>query len=213
MYTEDQLLPISAMQHLLFCERQCALIHLEQSWAENRLTVEGQHLHRKAHDPNASRSRAGVRTERGVDLVSYRLGVVGKADVIEFDIGVDGQPDHRHPRPVEYKRGKPKSHNADKVQLCAQAMCLEEMLDVTIPVATLFYGKTRRRVDLPLDQTMRDLTESTASRLHEMIASRQTPPATYEKKCDSCSLINLCLPKGVGGRRVSRYITNVITEA
>lgn len=131
MFSEDTLLPISALQHLLFCERQCALIHIEGLWAENRLTVEGQHLHRKAHE-GPDETRGDLRVVRGLALRSLRLGLIGKADVVEFqsDERSDGP---RRPFPVEYKRGKPKSHEADRVQLCAQALCLEEMLAVAVP--------------------------------------------------------------------------------
>jgi CRISPR-associated exonuclease Cas4 len=156
MFSEDDLLPISALQHLLFCPRQCALIHLERQWAENRLTIEGQRLHKKADAGKAERrlgvvkgNRAGsdahgdgVRTERAILLRSLQLGLFGKADVVEF-VTVDGRTTVR---PVEYKRGKPKKDRSDVVQLCAQAMCLEEMLGVVIPVGAIFYGVTRRRV-------------------------------------------------------------------
>lgn len=188
MFTEDQLLPISALQHFLFCQRQCALIHLEQLWAENRFTVEGQHLHKKAHDAGTER-RPGVTTTRGLMLRSFNYGLFGKADVVEFKA--------EQVVPVEYKRGKPKSHDADRVQLCAQALCLEEMLQVSIACGALFYGKRRRRTEVIFDQRLRATTADVAARLHEMIASRRTPPARREPKCDHCSLINLCLPEAM----------------
>ena len=140
MYTEDDLLPISGLQHLLFCERQCALIHLEQVWAENRLTVEGKNMHDRVHEREAE-SRPGIRIVRALRLRSLRLGLTGMADVVEFhlDSGVRSQG---LPFPVEYKRGKPKADYSDSVQLCAQAICLEEMLSCTIPAGALFYGTT-----------------------------------------------------------------------
>lgn len=206
-YAEDDLLPISALQHLLFCERQCALIHIEGLWAENRLTVEGRHLHEKAHD-GASEERAGIRTTRGLSLRSLSLGLVGKADVVEFH-GVD-----RTPFPVEYKRGRPKKHDADKVQLCAQAMCLEEMLATHVPAGALFYGGTRRRLDVAISKPLRDLTKQTAQRLHDLISSRRTPTALREPKCESCSLINLCLPDAMSARRsATTYVAVAIESA
>lgn len=211
MFAEDDLLPISALQHLLFCERQCALIHIEGLWAENRLTVEGRHLHEKAHD-GPGEARAGVRITRGSALRSFQLGLVGKADVIEFH-HAPGEPSAR-PFPVEYKRGKPKKHDADRVQLCAQALCLEEMLGVTVPAGALFYGRTRRRVEVGFDAPIRQLTEDTARRLHALIGSRRTPAAVKEPKCDSCSLLHLCLPEALGQRHsAARYVALAIYEA
>jgi CRISPR-associated exonuclease Cas4 len=208
MFSEDDLLPISALQHLLFCLRQCALIHIEQVWAENRLTVEGQHMHRKAHDEGGA-SRHDVRTARGLNLRSLRLGLIGKADVVEFhplDDAARGQVTSRRSWrqaldvghwsvvPVEYKRGRPKQDDSDRVQLCAQALCLEEMLSVTIDAGALFYGQRRRRTEVRFDADLRTLTASTAAQLHELIASRCTPRARREPKCDQCSLLPLCLP-------------------
>ncbi|HTQ40921.1 MAG TPA: CRISPR-associated protein Cas4 [Pirellulales bacterium] len=190
MFTEDELLPISALQHLLFCERQCALIHIEQIWAENRFTVEGQHFHRKAHAARPE-LRDGVRIARGLPLRSFRLGLVGKADIVEF--GASGLI-----TPVEYKRGRPKKDDSDRVQLCAQAICLEEMLHASIDRGALFYGRRRRRTEVLFDLPMRELTESVARRLHALIASRQTPLAWHEPKCDHCSLLALCMPGAVG---------------
>lgn len=205
MFGEDQLLPLSALQHLLFCERQCALIHIEGLWAENRLTVEGRHLHEKAHE-GADETRGGVRIVRGLPLRSVRLGLVGKADVVEFH---PPEPLGTRPRPfpVEYKRGRPKRHDADRVQLCAQALCLEEMLGVAVPSGALLYGRTRRRFDVAFDEALRGLTEHTAQRLHELIGSGRTPRAVREPKCDSCSLVNLCLPDALRPRlSATRYV-------
>jgi CRISPR-associated exonuclease Cas4 len=191
MFIEDDLLPISALQHLLYCDRQCALIHLEQLWAENSLTIRGRHLHERA-DSGTSERRVRLHTVRSLPLRSLQWGLIGKADVVEFH----DEPTGQRCFPVEYKRGKPKSHDADRVQLCAQALCLEEMLGARVPAGALFYGKTRRRLDVSFDAELRGVTEQTIARLHELIASRRTPAAVYEKaKCDRCSLINLCMPK------------------
>lgn len=211
MFSEDQLLPISALQHLLFCERQCALIHIEGQWAENRFTVEGHHVHRKAHEgPNEKRD--AVRMARGLPLRSFQLGLIGVADVVEFRPSVPGGP--AVPFPVEYKRGKPKSHDADRVQLCAQALCLEEMRGVVIAAGALFYGKTRRRHRVTFDKALRDLTEQTCVRLHALIASDATPRAVREPKCDRCSLFELCLPHAMGVRRsASGYLTRALAAS
>lgn len=194
MFSEDELLPLSALQHLLFCERQCALIHIEQVWDENRLTAEGRILHERVHEAD-DESRGDVRITRGLRLRSLRLGLVGQADVVEF---------RRHgnawlPFPVEYKRGKPKTGNFDTVQLCAQALCLEEMESVAITAGALFYGTTRRRMDVIFEQSLRDQTSAAADRLHRLIDIGLTPPARYEKKCEKCSLLAQCMPKTAGG--------------
>jgi len=215
MYTEDDLIPLSALQHLIFCERQCALIHIEQAWAENLFTAEGRIMHEHVHAEDRE-SRGNIRTEYGMSLRSLRLGLIGKADVVEFhrvsDIPGSGEAKWQ-PFPVEYKRGKPKKDSSDKVQLCAQALCLEEMMDLSVPDGALFYGKTRRRLDVVFDGTLRKLTEATAMRLHELIESGHTPRPVYTKKCDSCSLEDVCLPKTVGKRKsVKRYLSGVVRE-
>jgi CRISPR-associated exonuclease Cas4 len=219
-YSESDLLPISALQHLLYCDRQCALIHLEQLWAENRLTVQGRHLHERA-DSGKSERRHSVRTVRSLPLRSLKWGLIGKADIVEFheesdeSMGAAMLPPARGCRPIEYKRGKPKSHDADRVQLCAQALCLEEMLGVPVPAGALFYGKTRRRLDVPFDLPLRNLTEQTIQQLHALVASGRTPPAVYEKaKCDRCSLIDLCMPQAVAPRlRARTYLDDALRGA
>jgi len=206
--TDDDLLPISALQHLLFCERQCALIHIERVWVENRFTVEGRHLHEKAHD-GRDEVRSGVRVARGLALRSFRLGLAGQADVVEFRV-VPGLQSGR-PFPVEYKRGRPKRHQADRVQLCAQALCLEEMLGTAVATGALFYGRTRRRLDVAFDERLRHLTEDTARRLHELVASGRTPTAVREPKCEHCSLLEVCLPGAMGPRHsAARYLSRAL---
>lgn len=210
MRDESELLPISAIQHLLFCERQAALIHLERLWAENRLTVEGARMHKKTHDPRRSASRPGVRVERGLQLASHRLGLFGVADVVEFPLDDPDGP----PVPIEYKRGRPKKHDADKVQLCAQAMALEEMLELDIPAGAIFYGRTRRRLDVSFDSTLRRTTENAACRLHEIIATGQTPLARREKKCDRCSLLNLCMPDALRPQATAqKYLADAVQRS
>lgn len=212
-YTEDDLLPISALQHLLFCERQCALIHIERLWEENRYTAEGRVLHERA-DTGGRESRGGVRLAFGLPIRSLRLGLSGKADVVEFHREErEGVSTLWRPFPVEYKRGKPKKELWDKAQPCAQALCLEEMLGVEVPRGALFYGKTRRRVDVAFDAALRLKTEETAARLHALIGSGLTPAAVYDEKCEACSLIAVCLPKATTGRRSAvRYLGEIMRQ-
>lgn len=208
-YAEDDLLPLSALQHLLFCERQCALIHIEQVWTENLYTAQGRVMHERV-DQGGRESRGYVRLEFGVPLRSLRLGLAGKADLVEFHKQEDG---FWRPYPVEYKRGRPKKEDWDRVQLCGQALCLEEMLDCSIANGALFYGKNRRRQVVDFDDRLRRETEKNAERLHELVRSGLTPPARYEKKCESCSLLNLCMPKVAGaGKDVKRYLSWILAE-
>lgn len=186
---EDDFFPLSALQHYLFCPRQCALIHVERLWAENRFTAEGRLLHDKV-DQGGRERREGVRIVRSVPIRSRRLGVSGVADVVELH----GR--ERHPYPVEYKRGKPKAHRADEVQLCAQAICLEEMFGTEVPEGALFYGQNRRRLVVPLDADLRALTERTAGAVRAMMDSGRTSPPEYDAaKCTSCSLLEACRPR------------------
>ena len=216
MYSEDDLIPLSALQHILFCERQCALIHIEQIWSENLFTAEGRIMHERVHEADRE-SRGDIRIEFAMWLRSFRLGLIGKADVVEFHRRPDSLKAGSEvwvPFPVEYKRGKPKKDNCDKVQICAQALCLEEMLDVEVPCGALFYGKKRRRTDVVFDEALRRQTEDTAMRLHELIASGRTPKPVYSPKCDSCSLVHLCLPKILGKKRsVKHYLSGAIQES
>jgi CRISPR-associated exonuclease Cas4 len=196
-YTEDDFLPLSGLQHLLFCERQCALIHIEQAWAENVLTAEGRIMHEKVHDTDRE-SRGDIRVEYGMPLRSLRLGLIAKADVVEFHRKADQDKNVQWlPFPVEYKHGKPKQDNSDKVQLCAQAMCLEEMMDLHIPEGAIFYGRIRRRLDVVFGKELRQETEDTAKRFHALVESGHTPKPVYMKRCGSCSMYELCLPKTV----------------
>lgn len=209
MYSEEDLLQLSALQHLVFCERQCALIHLEQVWEDNPLTVQGSQLHEKV-DAGLGESRGDLRIARGLPLRSFRLGLAGRADAVEFHRQPSGEV--WRPFPVEYKRGQPKSHRADEIQLCAQALCLEEMLAIPVPAGALFYGEPRRRHEVSFDAELRRLTEDAASRLHRLIASGVTPPPVREPKCDRCSLIGVCLP---GAPRVSAraYLDALLSSA
>jgi CRISPR-associated exonuclease Cas4 len=209
MYSEDELIPISALQHWVFCPRQCALIHVEQLWTENAFTAQGRGLHEKVHEAQAER-RAGVHIVRGLKLRSLELGLVGQADVVEFHpdaagAAVPGLEGRYRPFPVEYKRGRPKVDVCDEVQLCAQAMCLEEMLNTSIARGALFYGQPRRRQETEFTDALRQQTRDAAGQLHELFRTRQTPTAAYSKKCESCSLLGLCMPKITGTRKNIRH--------
>jgi len=212
MYSEDQLLPISALQHLVFCPRQCALIHIEQLWAENLFTAEGKSLHEQVHDSDPE-WRDEVRIIRGLKFRSLELGLVGQADVVEFhndDAGVHipSLEGRYRPLPVEFKRGKPKIDLSDEVQLCAQAICLEEMLGTKIPRGALFYGRPRRRKEIDFTDVLRHETKRAGAELHRLFENGQTPKAKYTKKCRSCSLINLCMPKVTGIRKdIQHYLS------
>lgn len=185
--SEDDLVPISALQHMLYCPRQCALIHIERLWAENAYTAEGRVLHKRV-DAGGKELRGGASIGRGVPLRSLRLGLVGVADVVELRPG-------NLPYPIEYKRGRPKSHRADEAQLCAQALCLEEMLGASVPEGALFYGAERRRSVVPFDNELRRLTERLTADTRRMLAAGRTPEAEYDRrKCSACSLRDSCQP-------------------
>ena len=211
-YSEDDLLPLSGLQHLSFCERQCALIHIEQAWSENLFTAEGRVMHERVHEAD-SKSRGNIRVEYSMPLRSLRLGLIAKADVVEFHRNRETSGGKWLPFPVEYKRGRPKKDNVDKVQLCAQSLCLEEMLSVDVPSGALFYGKTRHRQDVDFDIDLKLETEDTAKRFHVLIEECKTPKPVYGKKCDSCSMKHLCLPKTIEkDKSIERYLIDTTGE-
>jgi CRISPR-associated exonuclease Cas4 len=192
----DETIALSALQHYLFCPRQCALIHVEQIWSENIYTAEGRVLHEQADKPHAE-SRRGVRTVTAMPLSNDELGIAGVADVVEFHRLEGERAEHAYP--VEYKRGKPKAHRADEVQLCAQALCLEFMLRQSINEGALYYGKTRRRRVVSIDAELRTLTICTIEAVRTLVLNGRTPAAGYEThRCDSCSLIDDCRPQMLG---------------
>jgi CRISPR-associated exonuclease Cas4 len=205
MYSATDLIPLSALQHYVFCPRQCALIHVEQLWEENLFTAEGRILHDKA-DSGKVEIRGDVKTVTGLPLRSLTLGLTGKADVVEF---------HRregvwHPFPVEYKRGRAKTHNADAVQLCAQGLCLEEMLNLPVPEGALYYGKTRRRLAVSLDASLREVTAAIAGAVHALLQGGRTPPPVSDKRCGACSLAQQCLPASLARQGAAvRYLESL----
>jgi CRISPR-associated exonuclease Cas4 len=222
VFSEDELVALSALQHLAFCERQCALIHIEQQWAENRLTAEGEQLHERVHGAE-SEGRPGIVVARGLRIQSRRLGLTGQADVVEFRllgaeergcVRLEGRPGWWRVFPVEYKRGRPKPDRRDEVQLCAQSLCLEEMLGAEIAEGAIFYGQPRRRWPVTFDAGVRGETEELAARVHALLASGKTPAAVYEKKCKNCSLIDLCMP-AMPARpgQVARYMERQLKDA
>jgi CRISPR-associated exonuclease Cas4 len=203
---------ISALQHAVYCLRQAALIHLERMWAENRFTAEGHVMHIASGKPRERKAR-GVRRVTALSVASRRLGIGGVADLVEFHPGEDGET----PYPVEYKRGRAKHHRADEVQLCAQALCLEDMTGRPVPEGALYYGETKRRVIVPFDTELRRLTEETITQLRAVFASLETPPAIYKPgRCRACSLIDLCRPKATakGARHWrDRMLANLLKDS
>lgn len=219
MYSEDDLLPLSGLQHLAYCPRQFALIHLEQAWADNLFTAEGNLLHRRT-DRAEAETRAGLHIARSLRLHSLALGLSGIADVVEFHRvaedarGVElARIDGRwRPYPVEYKRGRPKANDCDEVQLCAQALCLKEMLGLEIPEGALFYGKTRRRKVVKIGDELRARTRELAEEMHRIWRSGRTPPSEYGPKCEQCSLRDLCMPRTMK-RDAIGYLKRMLEEA
>lgn len=216
MIEDDHLIPISALQHMLYCERQAALIHIERVWVDNPLTLAGSHLHQTV-DEGVAENRPAVRVRRSVSLRSSELGLVGKADVVEFHraegdegmhlAGVDGK---WLPHPVEYKRGGPKKYRADEVQLCAQAMCLEEVLQVPISEGALYYGKRRRRTVVTLSKDLRRLVRDTVSALRLLLDQGTVPARQRDRRCDKCSLESVCMPRTPGGTSVAEYLESLV---
>lgn len=189
----DELIPISALQHAVYCLRQAALIHVERMWADNRFTAEGHVMHAVA-DKGGGRKVRGTRRVMALPLASRKLNLIGVADVVEFIAGEDGETAF----PVEFKRGQPKLHRADEVQLCAQALCLEEMTGRPVPEGALFYGETRRRAVVPFDEELRRLTRDTITALADVFATGRTPPPTEKRqRCRACSLLSRCRPDTV----------------
>lgn len=217
IYAQEDYLPLSGLQHFAFCRRQWALIHIETQWVENLRTVEGTLLHARAHDENLRELRGDVLTLRGLSVSSPSLGLSGKCDVVEFHADPAGVPLQGEeglwlPYPVEYKRGSPKSGNEDLLQLCAQAMCLEEMLCCAIPEGSLYYGETRRRTRVPLDEALRLQVRDLNEEMHQLYRRGHTPKVKPTKACNACSLKELCLPALLRKKPVSAYLAQALEE-
>lgn len=216
-YDEEAFLLLSGIQHFAFCKRQWALIHIELQWQENLRTVEGGILHEKTHDNTIKEKRGDLIISRSMGIFSRTLGITGACDVVEFHKSRDGVTLHGRegtykPVPVEYKRGKPKQDNADILQLCAQAMCLEEMLLCTIPEGFLYYGEPKRRLKVVLDEEIREQVKAICREMHELYGRRYTPKVKPTKGCKSCSLTEICLPKLGKNPSALAYMKKAIAE-
>ncbi len=214
---EEEYLMISGIQHYEFCKRQWALIHVEQQWEENVRTVEGQHIHKRADQPFLREKRKNKLVVRGMPIQSKSLKVNGICDVVEFiqdDKGVEifGEKGKYIPVPVEYKRGKPKNHESDLLQLTAQAICLEEMLVCDVKIGFMFYNEVKQRIEVPITEKLKDRVKKVVSEMHEYYTKRYTPKVKTGKHCRSCSLQNICLPTLMNKRSVKSYIEGMINE-
>lgn len=217
MYAEDELLALSGIQHYSFCPRQWALIHIEQQWADNLLTVQGELTHKRAHDQAIREKRGDVITIREINVRSYTLGFTGQCDVVEFHLDENGISLHGEEGlwrvvPVEYKRGKSKRIAADRLQLCAQAICLEEMLCCDISEAFLYYGSTHSRERVELSQALREEVQQIADEMHRLYTRSYTPVVKQRASCRSCSLNDLCLPSLSKRETVHRYFERKMEE-
>ncbi len=216
-YREEDFLMLSGIQHFLFCQRQWAFIQLEQQWAENYRTVEGSVMHEKVHDSSFRSKRVDTLTVRGMKVHSTRLGISGECDAVEFHASPDGIALSRTkgtwiPYPVEYKRGETKSDMSDEAQLCAQAMCLEEMLCCTISEGALYYGALRHRQVVVFTDELRQLVRETTQAMHQMYQRGVTPKVKPKKGCNACSLKELCMPKLMRKQSVKDYLQAEIEE-
>ena len=216
-FAEDDYLQLSGLQHFVFCRRQWALIHIENQWAENLRTTEGELMHERAHDTSLRERRGNVITMRGVSVSSPTLGVSGKCDVLEFHsdptgVTLDGTEGTWLPYPVEYKRGSVKESPADRLQLCCQAMCLEEMLCCDIPEGALFYGEIRRREIVTFSDELRGSVRECLEEMHGLFRRGYTPKVKPSKSCNACSLKPLCLPKLMKTRSAADYLAAALEE-
>lgn len=217
IYGDEDLLQLSGLQHFTVCRRQWALIHLEQLWQENWRTTEGKLLHSRAHDAALRERRGDTLIIRGLAVVSHTLGISGQCDVVEFRKDLSGISLHNEaglwlPYPVEYKRGSPKENLADRLQLCAQAMCLEEMLCCTVPEGALFYGETRRRSVVLIDEALRRTVYEMLEEMHQLYRRGHTPKVKSSKACQACSLKELCLPMLLKRDTSARYLKDALEE-
>ncbi len=217
MYNEDEFLALSGIQHFAFCRRQWALIHLEQVWADNVLTAQGDLMHSRAHDEELRERRGDILVVRGLAVLSRTLGLTGKCDVVEFHTDEQGHPLSGEdglwrPVPVEYKRGRSKVGDADRLQLCAQALCLEEMLGCDVPLGYLFYGETRSRERVEIAGKLRSTVSDMAQEMHRLYRRRHTPKVKPFSACRSCSLVDTCLPRAVNRVSVADYVAARLSE-
>jgi CRISPR-associated exonuclease Cas4 len=201
MYLEDDFIMISALQHYVYCPRQCGLIHVEDVWHENMFTTRGNIMHEKA-DTDTYETRGNVKTVRGLRIHSFNYGIVGRCDVVEFRENNSG----KIILPVEFKSGEPKEDISDKVQLCAQVICLEEMMSTSITEGAFFYGKIRRRNSVQIDNDLRAKTINIINSVREIVQNKKAPRAEYNAKCRNCSLQSICQPKAMNSKKLQNYI-------
>ncbi len=216
-YAEDDYLMISGIQHFKFCRRQWALIHVEQQWEDNAHTVVGELMHKKVHDPYLTEKRKEVIIARAMPVSSRELGISGECDAVEFHKCEDGIKLHGHRGlysvyPIEYKKGKPKLTEEDKLQLTAQVLCLEEMFSTQIPEGAIFYGETRRREPVEITKELREEVRDVFREMHGYYSRRYTPRVKYSKSCNACSLKEICLPKLGKTGSVKSYIQRMLEE-
>ena len=216
-YSEDDYLMLSGIQHYAFCRRQWAIIHIEQQWQENEHTVEGELLHKRAHDAYFTEKRKDVIISRGLPVHSRTMGVSGVCDIVEFCRAEDGIPLFGHRGlysvyPVEYKKGAPKDSEIDILQLTAQAMCLEEMLSAKIQEGAIFYGEIRRRDKIVFNDTLRDTVRKDFEEMHGLFERRYTPKVKWSKSCGACSLKDICMPRLGKAPSVRDYISKTLSE-
>lgn len=216
-YKEDDFLMISGIQHFAFCRRQWALIHIEQQWAENVRTIEGELMHKRAHDPKLREKSGDTFTIRALPVSSRKLGISGECDVVEFQKVEDGVRLHGHRGmyqiyPIEYKRGQPKNTDIDILQLTAQVMCLEEMFTAEISEGAIFYGEIRRRDRIAITEELRAKVESMVEEMHQLYRRGYTPRVKWSKSCNACSLNEICMPKLGKSSDVNKYIEEMIRE-
>ena len=217
MFSDDELLQLSGLQHFAFCRRQWALIHIENQWQENWRTIDGQLFHQHAHDVGSRELRGNVLTIRALSILSRSLGVSGQCDVVEFRRDANGVPLSGEdglwlPYPVEYKRGTDKTKAADALQLCGQALCLEEMLCCHIPEGALFYGETRRRSVVVFDDALRQTVRDMLAEMHQLYRRGYTPKVKPSKSCNACSIKELCLPALLRRDSSAQYLADAAKE-
>lgn len=220
MYTDDDMLMLSGIQHYRFCPRQWALIHIEQLWEENRLTTEGDILHKHVDDPFYRQKCGDYVSLRAVSIASHELGLYGISDIIELRPTDDSSNFITHPKypgkwmpvPVEYKHGRPKHHQIDEVQLAAQVMCLEEQYHISLSLGVLYYAETKRRVEVEITSELRNIVRQCSSEMHRIYANAIIPQGEYTCHCDRCSLLNVCMPTRKEVTKASYYLRKNLYE-
>lgn len=220
MYTEDEMLMLSGIQHYMFCPRQWALIHIEQQWDDNSLTVEGNLIHRHVDNPFYRQKCGDIITLRAVPIASRSLGLYGITDIVELypsntienSLRHSRYPGYWKPYPLEYKHGHSKTNGCDEVQLTAQVICLEEMYGITIDFASLYYADSKKKIEITIDEKLRNLTINLAEEMHTLFNNNSIPPAIMKPHCKNCSLVDICLPKLNKKHTVRKYLYNNLYE-